>query len=180
MSRTVTRPSEPPSPLVLAAQELEDELRRCEKAVAEAVRLRLHSEKNIGRAARELKTASEHRDNLGGKVNALLAAIQAARARAEDAASRMETRAGEIQARMGQLQALQARASEIATAVRELTELARHVKDSRQLLERLAPIEARVAEALQQARDDEFDDVTGDIASFREMLAAMRRKLESI
>ena len=105
---------------MLAARELEDELRRCEKAVAEAVRLQLHSEKNIGRAARELRTASAHRDSLGGKVNAQLAAINAARGRAEDAASRME------------------------------------------------------------ARENEFDDVTGDIASFREMLASMRRKLESV
>lgn len=176
----MARPTEPPSPLALAAQELEEELRRCEKAVAEAARLRLHSEKNIGRAAKELRTASEHRENLGPKVNALLAAINAARARAEDAAARMETRAGEIQARMAQLKSLQERAGEIASSVRDLTELARQVKDTRQILERLGPVEERVARALEEARASEFDDVSGDISSFKEMLASLRRKLESI
>lgn len=165
---------------MVAAQELEDELRRCEKAVAEAVRLRLHSEKHIGRAARELKTASDHRENLGGKVNALLAAINAARERAETAASRMETRAGEIQARMERLKSIQARAGEISDALRQVTEFARQAKDSRQILEKLGPVEERIVKAHEEARADEFDDVAGDIAALREMLASMRRKLESV
>lgn len=164
--------------LVRAAQELEDELHRCEEAAAEAAKIRLSTEKNIGRAARALRTAGEHRDNLGARVNALLAAIQEARGRAESAAARMEARAGEIQARMGQLQGLQARATEIAVAVRELTEFAKQATDAKEIVARLAPIEERVAQAQQEARADDFDDVAHDIAGFRELLATMRRKLE--
>src|SRR5262249_38544472 len=105
--------------LVLAAQQLEEELRCCEEAAAEAAKIRLNTEKNIGRAARALRTAAEHRDRMTVKLKELLAAIQDAGGRAEGVASRMEGRAGEIQARMARLQALQARASEIAAAVRE-------------------------------------------------------------
>lgn len=176
----MARPSEPLPELVVAAQELEDELRRCEKAVAEAVRLKLHSEKNLARVARELKTAMEHREQMGVKVNALLAAITAARTRAEEAASRLEARAAEMQARMERLRAIQARAGEIGGSVRELTEFAAQAQESRPILERMAPVEERVAQALEEARADEFDDVVGDIAALKEMLAVMRRKLESL
>ena len=115
---TVANAPEPPSPLVRAAQELEDELRRCEDAVADAAKARLNTEKSIGRAARALKTAAGHREQMGAKVNALVAAIQEARGRADAAAARMEARAGEIQARMERLNALQARVYEGAEPVR--------------------------------------------------------------
>jgi chromosome segregation ATPase len=176
----VARPSEPVPPLVQAAQALEDELRLCEKAVAEAVRIRLHSEKNLGRVARELKTAMDHREALGEKVNALLTAITDARGRAEEAARQMEARAGEMQKRLERLTALRLRAGEIGASVREVTEFAAQSKDSGQILERLKPVEERVAQALEEARADDFDDVTGDIAALKEMLATMRRKLESL
>lgn len=172
-------PAEPPSPLVLAAQELEDELRRFENAVAEAVRLRLHSEKQIGKAARTLKTANEHLEGLGGKVNALLAAINSARARADETTARMATRAGELQARLARLQSLKERAGDIAGSVRDTTAFAQQTKDSNQILERLRAVEERVAQAFEEARAEEFDDVAGDMAALREMLAALRKKLES-
>jgi chromosome segregation ATPase len=174
----VTKAPEPLPGLVRAAQELEDELRRCEEAVAEAAKARLNTEKSIGRAARALKTASEHREQMGAKIKALLAAIQDAGGRAEAASSRMEARAGDIQARMERLQALQAGASEIAAAVRDLTEFARQAKDPREIVERLGPVEERIDRTQQEARADDFDDVAHDIAGLRELLASMRRKLE--
>ena len=174
----MTQAPEPLAAIVRAAQELEEELRRCEEAVAEAARARLNSEKNIGRAARALKTAVEHHDGMAAKVNALLAAIQAAQGRAGAAASRMESRAGEIRARMDQLHALQSRAGEIADAVRDLTAFAKGATEPRGILERLGPVEERVAAALEEARAADFDDVTHDVAGLKEMLATMRRKLE--
>lgn len=163
-----------------AAQELEDELRRCEKAVEEASKLRLNSEKNIGRAANALKEAVEERDRMAVKVTALLAAINAGRGRMEDAAKRMEARAVEIQARMTRLEALRAGTADVAAAVREVTEFAQQTKDARQLLERLAPLDARIAKAFEDARADGFEDVTHDIAGLRDMLASMRKKLQSL
>jgi chromosome segregation ATPase len=174
----VARSSEPPPALVAAAQELEDELRRCEEAAAEAARIRLNSEKHLVRAARALKTAAEHRDNLGAKVNALLAAINSARARADEAAARMGARAGEIQARMEKLQAFQASSGEIAAAVRDLTAFAKQAQGPKEILERLGPVDDRIAKAQQEARDGDFEDVAHDLAAMREMLASMRRKLE--
>jgi chromosome segregation ATPase len=176
----MARASEPPSPLVLAAQELEDELRRCEKAVEEASRLRLNSEKNIGRAANALKTASADRERMAGKVQALLAAINAANGRMQDVAARMEARAVEIQSRMARLEALHAGTADIGAAVRELTEFAKGVKDARQLLERMAPVEERVGRAFEEARADGFEDVARDVAGMRDLLASMRKKLQSL
>jgi len=163
---------------VLAAQELEDELRRCEEAAAEAARIRLNSEKHITRAARELQKAAEHRDGMGAKVNALLAAINAARGRAEEAAARMEARAGEIRARVERLKTFQALAGEIASAVRDVTASAKQAQGPREILDRLGPVEERIARAQQEARSDDFEDVVHDIAALREMVASMRRKLE--
>jgi hypothetical protein len=176
----MARSSEPPSPLVLAAQELEEELRRCEKAVADAVRLRLNSEKHIDKAARSLRTASEHRDALGGKVNALVAAVQAARVRADEAAAQMEKRAGEIQARLERLKSLQERAVGIAGSVRDATESAKQAKNPREILESLGPVEERLAKAHEEARAEDFEDVAANVAALREMVASMRRKLESL
>ena len=174
----MTRSPETPPALVLAAQELEDELSRCEEAVAEAAKTRLNTEKNIGRAARALKAAGEHGQQMGARVNGLLAAINAARVRADEAAGRVQVRAAEIQARVEQLRGFQARAGEIAAAARELTEFARHAQAPKDLLERLAPVEERIAKAQEEARAEDFDDVAHDLAGFRETLASLRRKLE--
>jgi hypothetical protein len=163
---------------VRAAQELDDELRHCEEAVTEASRLRLNTEKNIGRAARALQKASDHRETTGAKVNALLGAIQAAHARAEAAASGMEARATELQARLEQFLAFQARAAEIALAVRELTEFAKEARHPREIIERLGSVEDRVAGVQKEARAEDFDDVAHEISGLREMLASMRRTLE--
>jgi chromosome segregation ATPase len=176
----VSRPSEPASPLVLAAQELEDEIRHCEKAVEEASRLRLNSEKNISRAAHALKTASEDRERMGGKVNALLAAINAAHGRIQEVAARMGERAVEIQARLARLEALQTTTAGLAGSVREATEFAKGTKDARQILDRLGPIEEQVGRAFEEARAEGFDDVARDMAGMREMLGSMRKKLQSL
>lgn len=170
--------SEPSSPLVLAAQSLEDELRRCEKAVEEAARLRLNSEKNVARAAEALTAASESRESIGGKVDALLGTIHAARGRMEELVGRMAARAGEIQERAGRLETHRASTAAIAASLRELNEFAKQTRDARQLLERLGPIEARIVGAFEAARADGFDDVTRDVAAMRDMLAAMRKKLD--
>ena len=168
------------SPLVLAAQALEDELAQCEKAAEEASRLRLNSEKNIGRAAQALTAAAEARDRIGGKVGALLAEINNARGRMEALVGRMGTRAGEIQARVAKLETHRVSTAEIGGALRELTEFAKQTRDAPGILERLAPVEARVSKAFEDARADDFDDVARDIAAMRDILAAMRRKLQSL
>lgn len=176
----MAKPGEAPSPLVLAAQELEDELRRCEQVVEEASKLRLNSEKNIGRAAQALKTASDARERMAGQVNGLLAAINVAHGRMQDVAARMEARAVEIQSRLARMETLRAGTEEVGASLRELSEFARGTKDARQILERLAPVEERVAKAFEEARSEGFEDVAHDIAGMREMLATMRRKLQSL
>lgn len=174
----MAKSSEPIPALVLAAQELEDELRRCEDAAAEAAKIRLNSEKHLTRAARTLKTAGEHREALGARVAALLAAINAARERADGAAARMEARAGEINARAGKFRALQATADGIAAAAREATESAKQAGSPKEILDLLGPLEERVGKAQQDARADDFEDVVHDLAALKETLAGLRRKLE--
>lgn len=163
-----------------AAQELEDELRRCERDVEEAAKLRLNSEKNIGRAAQALKTASEGRERMAGQVTGLLSAINAAHGRMRDVAARMEARALEIQSRVSRLEALRKGTEEVGASLRELTEFARGTKDARQILERLVPVEERVSKAFEEARAESFEDLAHDIAGMREMLAMMRKKLQSL
>lgn len=172
-------PNPDPVPgLVRAAQALEEELRHCEDAVAEAARIRLNSEKNIGRAARALQKADEHRNATGARVTSLQSAILEAHGRAEAATSRMAARAAELQARLERLQGLRTRSDDIAAAVHEVGEFAKGAKDRREILERLGPVEDRVAAAQQDARREDFDDVAHEMAGLREMIAQLRRKLE--
>ena len=171
------RPPTPAPDLVQAAQGMEDELRHCEEAVAEASKVRLNTEKNIGKAARALQKANEHREGTGARANSLMTAIQAAHARSQESTARMEARAVEIQARLQQLQALQARAETIVAAVREVTEAAKNAKTAAEILERLGPVEERIEAELKEARAQDFDDVAHEIAGLREMIATVRRKL---
>jgi len=164
--------------LVRAAQDLEDELRHCEDAVAEASKIRLNTEKNIGRSARALQKADEHRLQTAVRASALQGAILAAHSRAEAATARMAARANELQARLEQLQAIQARADGIAAAAREVTEFAKGAKDPRELLERLVPVEEKIDAVQKEAHQEDFDDVAHELANLREMIASLRRKLE--
>ena len=171
-------PSRNPDPaLVHAAQELEVELRLCEEAVAEAAKIRLNTEKNLGRAARALQKATEHRDQAAAKATALMQAIQAAAARSGAATTRMADRATELQARLEKFQAFQARGNDIAAAVREVTEFAKETKNPRDIVERLAGVEDRVAAVQTEARADDFDDVAHEMAGLRDVIATLRRKL---
>ena len=70
------------------------------------------------------------------------------------------------------------RAVEIAAAVREATELAKQAKSAAELLGHLGPVEQRIDQVLQEARTDDFDDVAHDLAALKELVAAMRRKLQ--
>jgi len=171
------RPSPTPPALVLAAQELEAELKRCEEAVADAAGTRLNSEKHLARAGRALQVEAEHREGLGLKVAALLAAIKEAQGRAESAAARMEEIAAGIQARVERLKALQVRVDAFASDVRVVTQLAKDGAERAKIVERLGPVEERVAEAQKEARAEEFDDVAHAIDGMRQMLAALRKKL---
>lgn len=171
------KPHNPEPPLVLAAQELENELRHCEEAVAEAGKIRLNSEKNIGRAARALQKANEHRDQTAARVTALMQAIQGAAGRSEAATTQMAARAGELQARLEKLHALQGRGNEIALAVREVTDFAKGSQNPKDVVERLAAVEARVAAVQADARTEDFDDVAHEMAGLKDVIAALRRKL---
>jgi len=169
--------TDPIADLVRAAQDLETELRQCEDAVVFFVNDTATTEKNIGRAARALQKANDHREQTGARVVALQTAILAAHGRAEAATTRMAARATEIQARLAQLQATQARSEEIAAAVREVSESTKGATDRKAILDRLAPLEDRIAAAQNEARQEDFDDVAHEMAGLREMIASLRRKL---
>lgn len=171
------RSPQPLAPLVLAAQELEAELRRCEEAVADAAATRLNSEKHLGRAGRALEAAGQHHGSLGLKVAALLTAIQDAQGRAGAATARMEEVAASIRARVERLKALQDRVDAFACDVRAVTQLAKDGAERSKIVEKLGPIEERVAAAQKEAKAEDFDDVAHAIDGMRQMLAALRRKL---
>jgi chromosome segregation ATPase len=171
------RPDPPPSALVEAARELETAMARCEETLAEAAKLRLHSEKNVHRAARALQAAAEGHAALGGKVAALLDAIRGLQGRADEAARRMGERAAEIRDRQERLKSLQDRAADLGAAVRQLTDFAREAPGPAPVLERLIGVEERLGALLGDARAAEFEDVVRDLNALRQMLAALHAKL---
>src|SRR5262245_36960358 len=124
----MTRPSAPVPPLVAAAEDLEQPMGHYLDAVAEAEKVHLTSEKNLGRAGRALQKAADLRERMGGQLKALIDAINAARERDESAAARLEGRATEVGTRLEQLKALRERAGTIGESVRQVSDLAKGAK----------------------------------------------------
>jgi hypothetical protein len=178
--------------LAVAAEALETELRRYEQLAVAVQRERLTSEKALRRAAQKLTELGGSDARLGEHVQALLAAINAARERHDTHAAAVQARADEIRQRSEVLTGLLTRWETLGRDAAELSRLSQGllagetegngspVDQRRRLDEVLARLErlAEDAETLQQAaRDREFADLTEQAGSLRSQLLAVLNKL---
>ena len=168
--------------IVRAAETLEDELQKLEALSRTVCKIRLDSEKNIARAARELNEAVVMPERLGERLRALAAAMQEIQRRQQAALEPLAVRATEIQQRMQRLgEHMQAFAT-LGKAAGELTALLQsEQRESPATLQQVEAQLAQIAEGaralFEQARTDDFSDVARQADALKQRIAALRGRL---
>jgi chromosome segregation ATPase len=170
------------SELVLAAEALETELGTLESLSSKVQTIRLDSEKNISKAAKELADLLELPERLATGLAALAAAMQRMQARQQAALEPLAARANDIRERKRRLdehmQAFAAlgEATGAATALLESAREHAHVVDD--VKARLIEIADRARALFEAARSDEFPDVAREADALAKRVTAVRRRLE--
>ena len=186
------------SELTEAAQALDVELRRYEELATGLARERLDTEKNLRRAAQALNALRDCDARLGEHVQALVAAIGAARERQQASAEVVQTQAERIRARGESLTALltrwQALGEHAGEVNRMIQRLASEHRDENGTGESspehesaFADVDARLgrladdAEGLSTTAEAEgFGDLGRQAESLRLQLLSARNKLRTL
>ena len=168
--------------IVRAAETLEDELEKLEALSRAVCKIRLDSEKNISKAARELNEAVAMPERLGERLRALAAAMQEMQRRQQAALEPLAVRATEIQQRMQRLGEHMQAFARLGKAAGEVTALLQsEQRESPSTLEQVEAQLAQIAEGaralFEQARADDFPDVARQADTLKQRIAALRGRL---
>lgn len=180
----MARKDELESDLTRAALAMEEELQRFEELCLAAAKTPLRSRKSLERAAKQLEAVAESDDRLTVQVQALLAAIQAAKARKDDVAAKVSAAALVLQERTARYQQLMTDfaglghlAAELGASAPDASRLA-EASVAGSLYDRLGDLAAKAESLRSQAASDDFDDVASDADSLRQQLLATRNRLK--
>jgi ABC-type transporter Mla subunit MlaD len=193
----MAKSAEQSSDFVRCAEAVEREVRRLEELSRAACRVKLGTEKSIGRAARELQQTLAQQERLGAELRRFSETMSVMQARQQAALEPLSERALEIQARMTRLAehmqrfgALGAQASETANALRDVTtspEEAAGTSRKAQHASALIGVDERFRALLDEARSladsaehEEFPDIAREAESLRQRLQAMRGRLSEL
>ena len=167
--------------LVRAAEAVEDELVKLEMLSRTIRKIRLDSEKNITRAAKQLTEVTDLPEQLTARLGTLAAAMQTMQARQHAALEPLAAFANELQARMRKLgehmqafAALGEAAGEVTALLQSETErpvVVEHVKAE------LGKLAAGAKSLFEAARDDDFPDVARQADALKQRVSALRAKL---
>lgn len=173
-----------PPDLVGAAQALEDALQKLEELSRSAVKIRLHNEKGISRAARELNEALQQPERLAGGLRLLGSAMARMQERQQAALEPLAARSAEIQERarrlgehMQRLASLGAEAGELATVLKAVSDEASQSETFGHVEARLTAITDAARSLAEQARVDDFPDVAREVDAFKQKMGALRGRL---
>jgi hypothetical protein len=166
------------SALAEAALALDHELRRYEELSETAVRVKLTSEKNVERATEALGRAAESQDRIHADVQALVAAVAAARQKQEADAQMLIARAHEIAARRGQFAEMAGRMGHLGKLAKEVQDLLRGPAPEFDEVDRKMEAVARdAAEIERDAGEKQMEDLQRQADSLRAQVVSARNKL---
>lgn len=185
------------SDLVVAAEAIEDDIRRLEELSATSRRIDLDGEKNIARAAQELARALQQQQHLADGLRGLGEAVVRMQGRQQAALEALGARALEIQARMARLSehmqrfgALGLQASEVAKMLQGLPLLQGEARGAGQVVvearvlievdERFTALVADARALAQVAHDEHFVEVAHQADVLEQQIRAMRGRLAQI
>jgi DNA repair exonuclease SbcCD ATPase subunit len=178
----VSKPDKQRSEIVHAAEALEEELAKLETLSRAVRKIRLDSEKNISRAARELNEAVGLPERLSEKLQALASAMQGLQERQQAALEPLALRATEIQQRMQRLGELMAAFALLGKTAGEVTSTlqsadARSPATLEQVASQLTSIVDGARVLFEQARVEDFPEVAREADALKQRIAALRGKL---
>jgi chromosome segregation ATPase len=182
------------SELVRAAAALEQDLRRLEELSAAVRTIRLHNEKSITRAARELNEALEQPGRLAQGLKLLAEAMAHLQERQEAAMNPLSVRAAEIQARAAKLneyvQHFAALGAQTADASKLLQTAqgpdAAEALDDETRSHTLAEVDERLTSIVEgsralaeSARGDDLPDFARDADALKQRIQALSERLKA-
>ncbi|HEX2676915.1 MAG TPA: hypothetical protein VHM19_09755 [Polyangiales bacterium] len=109
--------------LVEVASAIEEDLQHLEELSVSVTKLRLNTEKNIGRAARTLQEALQQQEQLAARLQLLGGAMLRMQQRQQQAINDLGARANEIQAQFTRLGEHMARFGELGKQAAEVTQM---------------------------------------------------------
>jgi uncharacterized protein YoxC len=180
--------------LVLAAEGVEEELRRFEALADTVVRTSLDSEKNLERASKALREVAESDERLVAQLQKLVAAVGGVRDRQQEHARGVNARAEELQARTQAFQGLLQRYAGLGRSAAELNAVVQDIaarkakattsEDNRalagsldQLLERMVGVADEAQGLATSANEADFSDIARQADSLRQQLLSARNKM---
>lgn len=168
--------------LVRAADALESELVKLETLSRTIRKIRLDSEKNITRAAKQLSEVTELPDQLTARLGTLAAAMQSMQARQQAALEPLAAFANELQLRMRKLgEHMQAFAA-LGQAAGEVTALLQSDEEKPTVVAHVKAELGKLAESaktlFEAARADDFPDVARQAEALKQRVSSLRLKLD--
>lgn len=172
------------SDLVGAAQTLEDELQKLEELSRSVLKIRLHTEKSISRAARELNEALLQPEKLADGLRLLAGAMARMQERQQAALDPLAERAVEIRNRaeklgeyMQRLAALGAEAGEAAKVLQAVSDDADRSTVLGEVEASLTAITDNARTLAEAARSDDLPDVAREVDTFKQSIGSLRGRL---
>ena len=169
--------------LVRAAEQLEDEVLRLEALSRSVRKIPLDSEKNITRAAEELKEALALPERLGSGLQALATAMEKMQARQQASLEPLSVHAHKIQERAELLGTYMHVFAELGNAAGATTALLKTEGGDRnaiveQAQQELGKIQERARTLGEDARGNDFPDVAREADALRQRVATLRKRLD--
>jgi DNA repair exonuclease SbcCD ATPase subunit len=186
------------SDLVRAAEALEQDLQRLEELTQSVRKMRLHTDKSIARAARELEAALAQQGALAQGLRGLGEAMVHMQERQQAAIDMLRTRAMEIQQRttrmtehMQRFAALGTRTAEVADLLQPSSggsgEDAAASEASGEALTKLVTAEQQLTSLAEEARSlaaeaeaEDFTDIAREADAMKQRVQATRHRLETL
>jgi hypothetical protein len=176
--------------LAEAADNFERELDRYERLSVELARTSVHSEKSLGRKRRLLEEFSESEAELGGRLQALLAAMNDARERQQRCMELAVTAATELRERAEQFSELMAQVATLGERARAASQPAGPLMAERdqnlgaqalasldQVREQIQGVLAEADAIARSASEQNWPEVARDVNSLRQQLSSMQAKV---
>jgi hypothetical protein len=193
----MAKSGEQPSDFLRCAEAVEREVRRLEELSRAACRIKLGTEKGIGRAARELQQTLAQQERLSAELRRFAEVMVEMQSRQQAALEPLSARALEIQSRMTRLSehmqrfgALGAQASDTANALRDVAGASREAPGSShgaQQASALIGVDEQFRSLLDQAKslvesaeEEEFPDIAREADALRQRVQALRGRLSEL
>jgi chromosome segregation ATPase len=190
----MVKKSEPPTPLLGAAEAFDTELGRFGRLADSARKGKLDSQRSLQRAAEALKEVADSEELLQQHAQVLMSALAAARDLQQTQAEAVRARATEIQTRtevyadlMRRFQALgedavdlNARGQQLAGKTRSAAEMAADpdlASGLDDLQQRMSDVSERAQALATAAHEADFEDVSRQADSLRQQLLSARNKI---